>query len=148
MENQQQKLRHLSELKEKLKKYDYPVNIITNGIKKALEIPQNKLRKAKEKQRNEILPLISTFNPNNPPVYNTIKNSVKILKRNNVQVFESIKFINSKRQPPNLKKLLTKSEFSSEEVGVKRKRWKQMEETAKICNTAVTSHCYYRKNYI
>ena len=131
----------MSELKEKLKKYDYPVNIITNGIKKALEIPQNKLRKAKEKQRNEILPLISTFNPNNPPVYNTIKNSVKILKRNNVQVFESIKFI-------NLKKLLTKSEFSSEEVGVKRKRWKQMEETAKICNTAVTSHCYYPKNYI
>ena len=123
MENQQQKLRHLSELKEKLKKYDYPVNIITNGIKKSLEIPQNEFRKAKEKQRNEILPLISTFNPNNPPVYNTIKNSVKILKRN-VQVFESIKFITSKRQPPNLKKVLTISEFSNEEVGVKRKRWK------------------------
>ena len=123
MENQQQKLRHLSELKEKLKKYDYSVNIITNGIKKSLEIPQNEFRKAKEKQRNEILPLISTFNPNNPPVYNTIKNSVKILKRN-VQVFESIKFITSKRQPPNLKKLLTISEFSNEEVGVKRKRWK------------------------
>ena len=123
MENQQQKLRHLSELKEKMKKYDYPVNIVTNGIKKSLEIPQNEFRKAKEKQRNEILPLISTFNPNNPPVYNTIKNSVKILKRN-VQVFESIKFITSKRQPPNLKKLLTISEFSNEEVGVKRKRWK------------------------
>ena len=123
MENQQQKLRHLSELKEKLKKYDYSVNIITNGIKKSLEIPQNEFRKAKEKQRNEILPLISTFNPNNPPVYNTIKNSVKILKRN-VQVFESIKFITSKRQPPNLKKVLTISEFSNEEVGVKRKRWK------------------------
>ena len=123
MENQQQKLRPLSELKEKMKKYDYPVNIVTNGIKKSLEIPQNEFRKAKEKQRNEILPLISTFNPNNPPVYNTIKNSVKILKRN-VQVFESIKFITSKRQPPNLKKLLTISEFSNEEVGVKRKRWK------------------------
>ena len=106
-----------------MKKYDYPVNIVTNGIKKSLEIPQNEFRKAKEKQRNEILPLISTFNPNNPPVYNTIKNSVKILKRN-VQVFESIKFITSKRQPPNLKKLLTISEFSNEEVGVKRKRWK------------------------
>ena len=33
VENQQQKLRYLSKLKENLKKYDYPVNIITNGIK-------------------------------------------------------------------------------------------------------------------
>ena len=47
--NQQQKLRHLSELKENLKKYDYPDNIITNCIKKALEIPQNELSKPKEK---------------------------------------------------------------------------------------------------
>ena len=30
-----------------LKKYDYPFNIITNGIKKALEIPQKELRKPK-----------------------------------------------------------------------------------------------------
>ena len=48
VENQQQKLRHLSELKEKLEKYDYLVNIITSGVKKALEIPQNELRKLKE----------------------------------------------------------------------------------------------------
>ena len=50
VENQQQKLRHLSELKKNLKKYHYPVNIITNGIKKALEIPQNELRKSQEKK--------------------------------------------------------------------------------------------------
>ena len=39
VENKQHKLKHLSKLKEILKKYDYPVNIIANGIKKALEIP-------------------------------------------------------------------------------------------------------------
>ena len=39
-----------AELKESLKKYDYPFNIIKNGIKKALEIPQNELRKANEQQ--------------------------------------------------------------------------------------------------
>ena len=38
------------ELKESLKKYDYPVNIIKNDIKKALEIPQNEFRKANEEQ--------------------------------------------------------------------------------------------------
>ena len=76
VENQEKKLRHLSELKENLKKYDYPVNINTNGTKKAPEIPQNELRKPKELQTGEVLPFISTFNPKNPPAYYTIKNSV------------------------------------------------------------------------
>ena len=43
-----------------------------------------------------------------------------MLNTNNVRGFESIKLINSKRQRPNLKKLLTKAEFSNEEVGVKK----------------------------
>ena len=88
------KLRHLSESKENLKKYDYPVNIITNGIKKSLEIPQKELRKSKEKQTDEVLPFISTFNLNIPAVYSTIKNSVEVLKGNNVSGFERIKLIN------------------------------------------------------
>ena len=97
------------------------VNIlITNGIKKSLEIPQNELRKPKKKKKNEVLPFISTFNTNNPPAYNAIKNSVEILQRNNVPGLESIKLINSKRQTPNLKKLLTKAEFSNEEVGFRK----------------------------
>ena len=53
----------------KPKKYDYSVNIMTTVIKKALEIPQNELRKPKEKQIAYVLPYISTLNPNNPPVY-------------------------------------------------------------------------------
>ena len=103
VENQQQKLRHLLEVKENLKEYDYPVNII-NGIKKALGIPQKELRKPKEKQTDEVLLFISAFNPNNPPV----------LKTNNVSGFESIKLIKRKRQLqlPDLNKLLTKAEFS------------------------------------
>ena len=48
------------------------------------------------------------------------KNSVKVLSRNNVPGFESIKLINSKRQPPNLKKLLNKTEFGNEEIGVRK----------------------------
>ena len=95
MENQQQKLRHLSELKENLKIYDYPVNITTNGIKKTLEIPQNELRKPKEKQADEVSLFISSFNPNNSPVYIWLKNFVEVLKRNNVPGFESINFINN-----------------------------------------------------
>ena len=83
------------EIKTSIRCLNYPVNIITNGIKKALEIPQNELRKSKEKQTGEVSPFISTFNLNNLPVYNTIKNSVEVLQRNNVPGFESIKLINS-----------------------------------------------------
>ena len=62
---------------------------------------------------------------------------MKVLKRNSVLGFKSIKLINSNRQPPNLKKLLAKVEFSKEEVGVK---------IAKICDANVASHFYYPKN--
>ena len=99
--------RHLSELTENLKKYEYSINIITNGIKKALKIPQNELGKPKEKRTDEVLSFISTFNPNNSSVYDAIKNSVEVRMRNIVPGSESIKLVTSKRQPPNLKKVLT-----------------------------------------
>ena len=97
-------LRHLSELTENLKKYEYPINIITNGIKKALKIPQNELRKPKEKQTDEVLSFISTFNPNNSSVYDAIKNSVEVLMRNIVPGSESIKLITSKDNRLTLRK--------------------------------------------
>ena len=74
---------------------------------------RNELRKPKENQKDEVLPFISTFNPNNLPAYNVIKNSVEVLGRNNVPGFESIKLINNKRQPPQLKKLPTKAKLSN-----------------------------------
>ena len=39
---------------------------------------------------------------------------------NCVPRFESIKLINSKRQQPNLKNLLTKAEFNNEKVGIRK----------------------------
>ena len=77
-------------------------------------------QKQTNKKTDEVFPFISAFNPNNPPVYHAIKNSAEVLKRNNVPGFESIKLNNSKRKPPNLKKLLTKAKFSNEEVGVRK----------------------------
>ena len=57
------------------------------------------------------MPFITTFNPNNPNIYSTIKPLVNCLKNNNASGFDYIKLIQSKRQSPNLKKLLTKEEF-------------------------------------
>ena len=73
-------------------------------FQKALSIPQKDLR---EHSSNEnILPFITTFNPNNPNIYSTIKSSVICLKNNNVSGFHNINLIQSKSQPPNLKKTL------------------------------------------
>ena len=64
------------------------------------------------------LPFITTYNPNNPNVYEMIDKSVECLKRNKVDRFENLKVIKSKRQVPNLKRILTKAEFSQKQVGV------------------------------
>ena len=62
VENKQKRLGHLLELNESLKKYDYPVKImIKNDIKKTLELPQNELKKPKEKQTDKVLPIISNM---------------------------------------------------------------------------------------
>ena len=54
VENQQQKFEHLSEVKEDLKN-DYPVNIKSNGIKKALKFLKINLGNQK-KNKHEVLP--------------------------------------------------------------------------------------------
>ena len=53
-------------------------------------------------------------------MYNTIKSSFDIHKRNNVPGFENIKLLNRKQKPPNLKKRPTKVELSNEETVVKK----------------------------
>ena len=61
---------------------------------------------------------MTTYNPNNPNVYEMIDKSVKCLRLNKVDVFENLRVIKSKRQASNLKKILTKAEFSQKQVGV------------------------------
>ena len=74
-------------------------------------MPQKYLRKPKNPLNENILPLITTFNPNNTNIYSTIKLSVHCLKKNNISGFHNIKLIQSQRQSPNLKKLLIKAEY-------------------------------------
>ena len=57
------------------------------------------------------MPFIAIFNPNNPNIYSIIKSSANCLRNNNVSGFHNIILIQSKRQSPNLKRLLTKGEF-------------------------------------
>ena len=64
------------------------------------------------------LPFITTYNANNQNVYEMIDKSVECLKWNKVDSFENVRIMKSKRQAPNLKRILTKVEFSQKQVGV------------------------------
>ena len=77
-----------------------------------MSIPLQELRTPKAILSDNGLPFITTYNPNNPNVYEMIDKSVECLKRNKVDGFENLRVKKSKRQAPNLKKILTKAEFS------------------------------------
>ena len=109
-ENNAEKLKNFENVKSNLSKYHYPDSLIKQGLQEALSIPQKDLEKPKRSSNGNILPFITTFNPNNPNIYSTSLFSVNCLKNNNVSTFHNIKRMQSKRQSPNLKKLLPKAE--------------------------------------
>ena len=91
-----------------------PERIIKAGIKKALKISQNELRNVKEQEKKKILPFISTFNPNNPKALPIIKQTLENLKTSDWtrNALKKVKFINCKRQSPNLKGIMQEFFFT------------------------------------
>ena len=63
----------MSELKASSKQQKYPNTLIENSIKRTLKRPINELRKPKEKGTAEIIFLLSTHNPNNPNIFQIIR---------------------------------------------------------------------------
>ena len=59
----------MSELKTSLKQQKHSIALIENNIKRASQIQLNKLRKPKEKGADEVIPFISTHNPNNSNIF-------------------------------------------------------------------------------
>ena len=103
--------KNLENLKSNWSKYNYPDSLIKQGFQKALSIPQKDLQKPKKPSNRNILPFIKTFNLNNPNIYSNIKSSVNCLRNNSISGLHNIKLIQSKRQPPNLKKNSTYTEY-------------------------------------
>ena len=143
VENNSIRQKHLEELKSTLYRQEYPMKIIEAGIKKALSIPHEQQRQKSTKTTEHILPFISTHNPNNAQVFNIIKSSVDYLKANQVPGFsKELKVIQSRRQAPNLKKILTKAEFTSWNPGVTKCGNKRCE----CCHHLLLSDTYKFKN--
>ena len=76
VEEEDMKLKRLSELKTSLKQQKYPIALIKNSIKRALQISLKKLRKSTEKGAEEIIPFLSTHNRNNPNIFSNHKTNI------------------------------------------------------------------------
>ena len=111
--NPDKKAQRLKELSESLTKRNYPKQVIDDGMRKARQMSRTELLKPKEKHAEDIIPYVSTFNPRNPELFTTIRQNLPILYADETMsdALQNTKFIKSKRQTPNLKKLLTRAKF-------------------------------------
>ena len=112
----------LQQLSHNLQARHYPKSVIIQGIEKAQKLDIETLRTPKETtpQTLDTIAFVSTHNPNNANIFQTTKDSLKILENSQKGklLLQNLKLINSKRQAPNLKKILTKAKFSDSFTGV------------------------------
>ena len=80
-----------------------------------MSLDKDVLRTVKEKSEEKIIPYVSTHNPQDPEMFKVILDNVPILKEDDKMrnILTKYKLIKSKRQPYNLKRLLTKAKFTS-----------------------------------
>ncbi len=109
------KKQRLTELKLNLRKKHYPINIIDNGINKAMSINQTDLRSTKIRTNDEknVIPFVHTHSPSNGVISTVIDHSLNILKTDDhmKEIISNSKIVKSRRQPPNLGRLLCRSRF-------------------------------------
>ena len=109
----------LEELKMYLLKQKYPPALIEDSIQKIQSLKRKDLLKtyetSKDEENNKI-PYVTTFNPHNPEIFPEILKNKSLLLRNDrmKSIYANKTILKSKRQPPNLKKLLTKAKFTNQ----------------------------------
>ena len=130
---------------------------IENGIRRAREIPQNILRNPSNNKNNEAekIPYISTYNPNCQCLFPTVSNIFDSLKTNpDTKLFyENTKIVNSKRQPKNLKTILTSARLRLKDNNFKIS--KCQDKKCDLCNYLIEGstflfekvHFNFRVNY-
>ena len=104
----------MNELRLALKQQNYPVNMIEKGIDKAMKLRKEELRIVREKTSDNIITYVSTFNPKNPELFNSIRDNLPILQEDETmnQILQEFQIIKNKRQPRNLKQLITRAKFN------------------------------------
>lgn len=138
----------LEELKSSLLSRDYPEGVIKKGIEKASALDIATLRTIKENTVKDVTPFVNTHNPNSLDVFSQIREALPMLKGSQrmTAVLRNTPVINSKRQAPNLKRILTKARFEySHETDIGSKPCGNSR--CKCCrDILVTSEFYFHKS--
>ena len=72
----------IKELKKILLERNYPKNVIDTGISKATALNIQELRQIRPKEnKQDVIAFVSTYNPRNPEVFNTIFQNFPVLKQ-------------------------------------------------------------------
>ena len=112
--NKTMQVKRLNKLFQSLKKCNYPSALIEDGIKKALSYDRNILLFPIQRDVDDnIIVHVSSYNPNYDSHSNIVKQTFDELKVRQFtkNIFANKKLIQSKRQPPNLKNILTQAKF-------------------------------------
>lgn len=132
----------LRELEEELLQQDYPFNLIKQGINKAKTLDKNAIRNPieNEEQQQDIIPMITTYNPNNAAISNFIRINYHTLQNNQEtkEIFKDTRLILAKRQPKNLSKFLCKAQFEHKHATVT----KCDKPRCKLCTQIITGDSY------
>ena len=132
--------KRMDELRIVLINQKYPKNVIDKGIQKAMNVSREDLRVVREKKNENLIPFVSTFNPKNPEMFNTIRQNLPILHEDETmkEIMQNYPIIKSKRQPWNLKKLLTRAKF--EEIQESPKITKCNRPNCGVCDYLMTDN--------
>ena len=106
----------LRELSIFLQRQKYPLGIIIDGIEKAKQLSIADLRTPRPKTNSDIIPFVHTHDPGITNVFTTVKANIPILMRSEriKRIIPHNKIIDSRRQPLNLKRILSRAKFQSE----------------------------------
>ena len=139
VDNHDIRKRRLYDLKQILPRKQYPAEIVDYGVNKALTQTTEELRRVRElATENNLLCLVTAYNPNNLQVVQLVRKTLPMLNQNSSlkSIMSKTKVIHSQREPRNLMRMLTNSYFS---------RQKDTDPKVKICGTKRCGTCPYLK---
>lgn len=110
------KKQRLTELEGFLLKRKYPIGLIEQGIAKAKQIPIGTLRSPThdtEDNNDEIMTYVTTYNPNHCDFYKEVQSGFDLLRKSpeTEDIYKNVTLIKAKRQPNNLKQILTRAKL-------------------------------------
>ena len=134
-----------------LEKLGYPSPLVCDAISRAKSRNQIDLRRDSDASDVEndsqnvktVLPFIFTYNPKNPNIFSRIQGCLQILNKSPKMktIMDNSSLVPSRRQPPNLKLLLTNSYFTVEQKDHRVSKCNDTRHNCQCCNNIIEGNC-------